>query len=333
MEAKESILKQIEEIKTKEDALYPLLFPKRAALSQERDRYERYKQSLKTRYSKNYDEGNLEAHERETLAEHKDIIMLLQESLSKAEADMNELAEKKNALQKTLNEFITEVTENDVLEYQQKVSEAQKEVDAITLIIQEKTDTINNTRNIPSRLNDLTTKKEDILAEIALGKNLQKELEDITREVEAEKKLLVKREQTITEIEKAMPGLNRKLSMAKESLQNLENQKNEILIQYLRYEAEQVGEEYGAAALNLIDKYNRLVSLDALIIFQSGETISTGSFHDFSIPAFHLNSLSSLISPHMPQELVTARMACSRENKNSAITREKKRIGDLGIAL
>lgn len=332
-EARESILKQIEEIKAKEDSLYRVICKKKEALNQQRDARAQYKNSLKKLYSKNYNENDLAPHELQQLANYKEDIIALQEDLEKEESQMSALGEKKNALQKTLSGLNGEMTETDVLEYQKTVAAARKAVEDIMMVIENQTSLIDTARSAPSRIDDLKEKKEDILAEIALGKDLIKELDKITGEIETETKLLMTREKTILEAGKSLPGLQRKLSLAKENLNNLENQKNEIFIQYLTHEAEQLGKEYGAAALNLIDKYNRLISLDSLIIMQGGKTIGGGGFHDFSIPAFHLSALSGLISPRMPQELVTARMACTRENKDSAITREKKRINDLGIEL
>lgn len=332
-EARESILKQIEEIKAKEDSLYPVICKKREALSQQTDARAQYKNSFKKLYSQNYNEDDLAPHELQQLANYKEEIIALQEDLEKEESQMSALGEKKNALQKTLSELNGEMTETDVMEYQKKVAEARKAVEDIMVVIENQTLLIEAAHSAPSRVDDLKEKKEDILAEIALGKDLTKELDKVSSDIETEKKLLTAREKTIAESGKSLPGLQRKLSLAKENLKKMEDQKSEIIIQYLRHEAEQVGLEYGEAAAILINKYNRLVSLDSLMVMQGGKTIGGGGFHDFSIPAFHLRALSSLVSPRMPQELVTARMACTRENRDSAITREKKRISDLGIEL
>lgn len=335
LESKASMLKRIEEIKAGETRLFPIINKMREEIDSIRGKLNVYLQGLKKRMSIKdaFDENSLAAHEQKDLAEFRNQLVDLEEALSADEATMEKLGDEKNALQKTLSELHAEITEIDVLEYQQKVAAARKSVEDIMVIIENQTTQIEAARSAPSLLADLTERKEDILAEIALGKNLQKELDKITSDIETEKKLLATREKTISEAGKSLPGLQRKLSAAKENLQNLENQKSEILIQYLRHEAEQIGQEYSEAALNLIDKYNRLISIDALIIVQGGKAISGGGFHDFSIPAFHLSALSSLVSQRMPQELVTARMACTRENKDSAITREKKRISDLGIEL
>ena len=257
----------------------------------------------------------------------------LQETLTESTAAIKTFREKKKCLQKDLSELSCIITDNDVLEFQKKVAAARKTIKNIAEIIESKNALINNEKSVISCIKELTIKKEDILGEIALGKNLQKDLGKITQKIEEEEKLLTKREQTIAEIKKAMPGLDRKLSSAKKNQQNLENMKNVILTNYLMREAEQIGQEYSDAASMLIDKYNRLASLDSLIIQQGGKTISDSDFHDFAIPAFHLNVLHPLISPQMPQELVTARRTTMKENKDAAITREIKRISDLGIEL
>jgi hypothetical protein len=332
---KASMLKRIEEINAEEQELYALRNKNRQELEHADSSYNNYYQKLRARFypNQNVDEWELEDSERKKLANHKKSLIALQESLDVTEANINALGEEKNALQINLSELITEMTETDVLEYQEKVAVAQKSVEDIMVIIAKQESLIEAARSAPSLIAELTERKEDILAEIVLGKDLTKELDKITCDIETEKKLLTTREKTIAEAGKSLPGLQRKLLTAKANLKNLEDQKSEILIQYLRCEAEQVGQEYGKAASMLIDKYNRLTSLDYLLTLQGGVTIDSCSFHDFSIPAFQLNAFKSLISPHMPRELVTARMACTRENREDAITREKKRISDLGIEL
>lgn len=334
-EKKETILKRIEEIHVEEQKLYPVRNELRKDLKQKRDALNQYLQRLKARFPKNkeYDEGELENHERAQLESYRNLLSSLPDALSVAEAAIEALGEEKNALEKTLRESNAEMTETDILEYQKKVAEARKAVEDIMAIIKNQTSQIEAARSAPSLIADLTEKKEDILAEIALGKNLTKELEKITCDIETEKKLLATREKTVSEAGKSLPGLQRKLLIAKENLEKWEDKKSEILIQYLRREAEQVGQEYSEAALILIDKYNRIVSLDSLMVMQGGKTIGGGGFHDFTIPAFQLNAFNSLISPRMPNELVMARMACSMENKKDAIIREKKRISDLGIEI
>jgi DNA repair ATPase RecN len=335
LEGKETILKRIEEIHVEEQKLHPVRHEVRQEFKQTRDAFNQYLQRLKARFPKNkeYDEGDLENHEREQLESYRNLLNSLPDSLSVVEAAMEALGEEKNALQKKLSECIAERTETDILEYHKELAEAQKAVEDIMVIIEKQTSQIEDAHKVPSRGDDLKEKKEDILAEIALGKNLTKELEKITSDIETEKKLLATREKTISEAGKSMPGLQRKLLTAKENLKKIENQKNEILLQYLLREAEQVGQEYGEAASILIDKYNRLVSLDSLMIQLGRKTIGGERFHDFTIPAFQLNAFNSLISPRRPNELAMARMACTRENKAASVTREKKRISDLGIEI
>jgi DNA repair exonuclease SbcCD ATPase subunit len=335
LKAKENILKRIEEIHVEEQRLHSVIIEKRQELKPEEDRLDQYLQELKSHFPKNkdYDEMELEKHERENLVNYRNSIITLQKSLSSVEAEKEALGEEKNGLEKALSDFDAEMTETDVLEYQKKVVKARKAVEDIMTIIENQTSLIEAARNATSLTDDLKERKEDILAEIALGKDLTKELEKITSDIETEMKRLAAQEKIISEAGKALPGLQRKLLIAKENLKKLENQKSEILLQYLRREAEQVGQEYGEAASILIDKYNRIVSLDLLMIQQGGKTIGGEGFHDFTIPAFQLNAFNSLISPRMPNELVTARMACTRENKAGAVTREKKRISDLGIEI
>ena len=325
-----SIGEQIEKINLDENLLSFKIDKTKRDLHENRENYNRYEQKLHSRYK-------LQDHEKKTiqrdLLDCENIVKTLHEALTESTDSIKKLREKKKCLQKDLSELSCIITDNDVLEFQKKVAAARKTVKNITEIIESKNALINNEKSVISCIKELTIKKEDILAEIALGKNLQKDLEKISQKITEEEKLLTNREQTISEIKKAMPGLDRKLSIATNNLKKLENIRNEILINYLMGEAEEVGKEYGDAASILIDKYQRLAALDSLIIKQGGKTISGSEFHDFAIPAFHLNVLHPLISPQMPQELVTARMATMRENKDNAITREIKRISDLGIEL
>jgi len=69
----------------------------------------------------------------------------------------------------------------------------------------------------------------EVFAAVAkrLGKDLTKELDNVTSDIETEKKRQETREKTISEAGKSLPGLQRKLSIAKENLKKLEDQKSE----------------------------------------------------------------------------------------------------------
>lgn len=334
LEAKESILKRIEEIQAEEATLYPVITEKRKEIEHIRQELDVYMQTLKKPFPKGgFDEKLLDDHEHAALAEYRDSLIVLGESLSTAETNMKTLGDEKNALQKTLTDFNAEMTEADVLEYQGKVAEARKYVEDIMVIIKNQVLLAEEATKVPSPLNDLKEKKEDILSEIALGKDLQKDLEEITQHIDLEEKRMVEQDQIIENASKALPGLQRKLLTAKDVLEKLKSQKNEVLLQYLRREAEQVGQEYGEAASILIDIYHRLVALDFLMVQQGGQTIGGKGFVDFTIPAFSLNAFKGLIVPNWPRELVKARTACTMENRKAAEAREKERIARLGIEL
>ena len=325
-----SIREQIEKNDFDVDLLSSKIDRTKNNLHEKRDERNRYEQKLNSN-------NNLQDHAKKSiqrdLLDCENIIKTLQETLTEATYSIDKLKEEKKQLQKYLSELSCVITDNDVLEFQKKVAAAKKIIKNITEIIERKNELINNEKSVISCIKEFTIKKEDILADIALGKNLQNDLEKITQKIAEEEKLLDKREKTILEIKKSMPGLDRKLSIAINNLKNLESIRNEILINYLMREAEEAGKEYGDVASILIDKYLRLASLDSLIIQQGGKTISGSDFHDFAIPAFHLNVLHPLISPQMLQELVTARKATTKENRETAITQEIKRINDLGIEL
>ena len=334
-ERRETILTRIKEITTEESATLSLIFEKKKENERARSELDKFLMNLGKSFSNpgGFDEKALACDQQESLEGYRSQLISIEESISETEAVMEKLGNEKNLLQKEVTDFSYGLMESDVLEYQQKVAKALKEIKDIADIIQGQEALMAEANSTPSQINSLKEKKEDILAEIASGQDLKKELEEVSYDIDIEMERIAARKLTITETEKALSGLNRKLASAKEALKKVEGLKNEVLIQYLRFEAERVGKEYGDLSLSLVDKYHALVAIDVFLSQYGGQTIRAAMNFDFSIPAFRVNALESLIVPNWPGVIAKARLAFTADNIKAAVARERDRIALLGIEL
>lgn len=343
IEEKNVILKQIEDNNAADSILRQKISDMEREIEAVRQDQEIYIQSLYKRHKISQkenigkdnliDDERLQDNERKKLASFRDTLIEMQETLSALDAEKESLGDEKNILQQRLSDFLNKMTHADVLKYQEKVSQARKDVQEITSVINEKMMVIDKIKNTPSPLKELKEKKEDILAENALGKNLSSELEQVEQQINFETKEIEARNAEIKDAQNALPGLQRKLSTAETALNKLESQKNAVLLDYLLAESEQIGREYIDAASILVEKYQKLTALNSLMV-QLGEKGINGSiFHDFSVPAFNLKSFEGQTIPLWPNELVNARSATQQESIKKALSGEIERINGLGIEL
>lgn len=187
------------------------------------------------------------------------------------------------------------VTITNILEHQQKIDEAESQVVAIQLNIKKQEDIINRKDESREPLAGLLRQKEDILAEMASGKEAKEELENIEaiivehEQQNEQHQKVIKAENTQAQATKA--GLVRKHKVAIDEANALKNKSADIVKSLLFSEAEAVGAEFVKTAGVLTQLYTRLRGFHNLMKQQSNH--KAGLFnHDpeMIIPSFRLPS-------------------------------------------
>jgi chromosome segregation ATPase len=289
-------------------------------------------------------EAKLSEDERDKLARCRGELAAAEKSLEEAEAARRKLNGEELNLWKTLfgDQPMPELTAADVLEYQRQVSEARKNVEGIAAIVKKRESLVERANDEMPLLNELRQRKEDLLAEIALGSDRQQALGEITKEIDDERKRIAELERAGAEASRALPGLKRKLSEAEDALKDLESRKKKILLAYLRGEADNAAQEYSETALKLVGVYLKLTALDSLMKAQGGQSTAppAGRLRPdgnqetmFKIPTFQLKAFEQIEDRSFPFEVYAVRLAQRLDSQQAAMAKEVKRLSNLGVKL
>lgn len=215
------------------------------------------------------------------------------ESASKAAREAKETEERlKNelaALQEELDNFTYTARVDEVTKHQAMITEAAQAVVSLKSLIAEQQAIVEKNKGLS--ISGLYQDRQDLLAESVMGKDVAKEIKRLDGEIEAKEKELAQAEKKRNDAEYAIAGLNRKLADAETKLRSLEEEGKQILLHFLKGEAELVGDEYAQTVNELIRFYNRLLALDTLIMSYSedpGFSIKLPSSLRIQIPAFNL---------------------------------------------
>ena len=179
------------------------------------------------------------------------------------------------------------------------------------------------------RLAALKNQLEDLAAEAALGKDVEKAREETAAKITTVSSTLA----TLETARAAASGLERKLIEAKQEMAGLQAASDKALVEFLKEEAEALGEEYAAAASKTVNLYKQLMAIDNLL-GPSGFIISyrPGHMEKINLPAFileaHKGSVDSLIGPVLP-----ASAELTQEHFMAALATERTRLQRAGLDL
>jgi hypothetical protein len=136
-------------------------------------------------------------------------------------------------------------------------------------------------------------KREEILADIALGTVDKKELtaidDQLQKVTDAASVSTGKMDETVTVARQTITGLQRKLAIVQDELEMAIFAKTCAEKRFLMAEAEKAGREYADAAIVLAANFRRLLALNAIMSDKDRSSIESGDFRRISIPLFSLD--------------------------------------------
>jgi chromosome segregation ATPase len=242
--------------------------------------------------------------------------------------EFNEIKEEKQRLANELEHLQAELMGLDcsaditeIAAQQRKIDKATETVRALTKTIEEQRAVINDNQCAPPK--DLYLKRQDLLAEMAIGKDVQKEIQSIDKEIDDKEGELTSAKKRMNDATHTVEGLTRKLAEANSLVDALENDKKEMVIFFLKIEADKAELEYQAIAQDLADIYGRLYALDSMICQLASNrerSFAGGNASRFSIPAFGPNSEGH-------DWLFNA----NTRDAPAMLAKEKSRLSDLGV--
>lgn len=226
-----------------------------------------------------------------------------------------------------------------VLDLQEKITVTRKTVADLEAAIKSKEQVLAGAQPTDSGLLNLQKQREDILAEITLGRGNQKDLDRINKAIAEEQ---VKVQKTagsnaglVAETQQALAGLQRKLEATENEFAELEYARYHAVQCCLISEVEQAGNEYLVIAGQLALAHRRLLALDTLLDqHHRGATVKRVNQGKLLIPLFDLKSHKAAESSGYPGEFgEVSKTYRDTLGFSRAVDAERQRLKDLGIAL
>ena len=195
----------------------------------------------------------------------------------------------------------TEEAKKQILDHQDKIAAAKQNVDAIKKAIAFHQSKVDDS-SLEGTLQKISSRREDVLADMALGQGSSEELKSLDAEIENVSRRNSQIFKDKESSKAALSGLNRKLQEANDALANLRSEDPALKLQYVRKHAEDVCVGYMEAVATLRERYLEMVALDEIVKNQNLASHLIGSyFPDISIPTFPLPPCKGMGIPNTPQ--------------------------------
>lgn len=284
------------------------------------------------------DQDHLEPYHKEQLDKLTDLANTADREESEAKKRFDELTVEINDLENQLLNFKYLIGAEDVLNFQediaavdQKVTELQRSISEQELIIKQAEAGI-----IASDSDSLVRNRQNLLADIALGKASQEDLNQLDKKIAETNKATAdshtNAKATIEPARQTIIGLQRRLDEATGKLNALKEKKNEVIFHYLMNRAEMLGEEYINLAKKLVSKFSELVALDRIMGYPH-RLVRADFNSEIFIPLFSLSAFKGIEHPNYPGHMREAKNALNESLIIQAVESERSRIKALGIEL
>jgi DNA repair exonuclease SbcCD ATPase subunit len=245
------------------------------------------------------------------------------------------LNQKISDLQAELSSFSPTLSVLEVLRYQKTLAAAEQKVDNLVEAIQKQEEVIEQTQRSLGPVPSYAQKREDLLAEIAVGKATESDLKKLDKEIEANLQKYEKEQDSASQItgtaQETIEGLNRKLATAKAELSVIKTKKSDVLNQFLKSEAERVGEEYATLTAKLVERFEQLVALDNML-GQSAK-LRVNGYDRFLIPIFNVKACQEQGHHNHPGQFWSVRNAFDFKRSALVEQAEQDRLENLGVQI
>jgi hypothetical protein len=215
-----------------------------------------------------------------------------QEEVNKLEAELTKAKGEIAALNKDIDDITADLSECEhkanvahVLEHQKAIEAEQAELDKYQSLIQEQQNKISAASIKEDKVTPLINRREELMADIALGKakaeNLVELDKDIARTRQAQEAEQLVRNQTITDANNTISGLERRTDSIKDRITKLNHLTPGILDYLIMGMAQQSAEDFNRIAQEMVQKLTELAALDAMVS-AFGKRHNTGLFPNFA---------------------------------------------------
>ncbi|WP_029132696.1 hypothetical protein [Sedimenticola selenatireducens] len=224
--------------------------------------------------------------------------------LSRLRDSIQEATDEMAAIDKKLNFLGQGASADEVAVHQSIIIDLSEKIQQLQELIDEQHGFVGNARDGFFDLADLHQKRDDLLADIALGEATQEQLDPIDAEIakmeQANAEQQAEKEKLAARANQVISGLVRKQQVLKLDLEKLERVTPKIMDQFLMNEAAAVAKVYQEQAKQAIVSLTRLAALERLITEQgerSAPIFLTGNERQTFIPDSLINPVAPTVGP------------------------------------
>jgi chromosome segregation ATPase len=218
---------------------------------------------------------------KEKLKVNQEKAAKLEAELIKAKGEMAALDKAIAAITAELSEFEHDANISQVLAHQKAIEAEQTELGKYQELIEEQKKKISDASIKENKIAPLISRREELLADIALGKAGAEELadldQDIARTRQAQEAEQSSNAQIITDANNTISGLERRTESIKARIAELNHLTPGVLDGLIMGIAQQTADEFNRIAQDMAQKLIELAALDALVS-TFGKRHNTGLF-------------------------------------------------------
>lgn len=282
-------------------------------------------------------------------AKYRERSPILTEQLAELQSEYKRLKQEKEQLMRRkqdLNEDIAlqqqaiagehlkrDVSFAGLLQHQENIKAAEREIERLERLISEQ---VPATRSLPMAklsLNGLTEQREDVLAEIAQGANLESELEQLNEKIGDAMTKIKQAEEQAGKAEATQQGLKRKLAQVRQDLAALHAKTPGMLEILLHTMAESEGQRYCKLAEQIQHSYTRLMGLDGLIRQQGPRKGISVNDPEIRLPRFNLQVVNAQVGPREQCLFDWRNKFFYGHGQQEAMTEELNKIREAGVTV
>lgn len=271
---------------------------------------------------------------QEKLARYRQQLFDLELDLKKQEEALEKATKDIADADKRLAVVERSATEDTVITHGKAVSDATQRVEHLNELIAKYEGTLEGTSRGLVDLSPLYQRREDILADVAAGTTAGDDLAAVEAQIaDGEKQWetqLSDKETKAADAASSIAGLRRKLAVAEQELERLNQLTPMIMDQFLMLEAEKAASDYQKQARQAVAKLVRLAALELLIIEQgerSAPLFLTGNQWKLFLPDSLINPVSG---EEQPGVLISG-LAPNSDAMNEALAAAREQFDSIGL--
>lgn len=290
--------------------------------------------TTKINFNNHYDLSRMDINQRKQYEEINSSLADVEKELLDAKERQRVLQDEEATLLSSMAAMNSNYATECLLYLQKKRNEAEKTVFTINgaITAQQKIIDQENAANQPA-IAEATKKREEILADVALGTVDKSELaaidEQLRKYTDSVSEATGKMNETVTHARQTITGLQRKLESAQREFETAEFARVAAERRFLLAEAEKAGKEYAEAANTIGANFRRLLALNAIMDSKKMQTIECGDFRRILIPLFSLDCHKG----HGEREFTAIEKASQFTDIEMDIQSEFGRFAAAGISL